>query len=413
MQNPIVTIFYQFDPLNPTIGGIQTCIKYIIKYAPQEFQLRIVGTGSDPSIAVGEWHEVELYGRKFLFMPLFHLENDNVRQFIPTSVKYTIALLKHRFNSDFLQFHRLEPTMATYGWSGSKIFYIHNDLDQAVKLKNGQNGKGGILWRRFPWAYFALERLLVGQFDRIFSCNTNSAQRFQKSYPDIAQRVTYLPNTVDSELFYPLTSAEKQQQRVSLARQLGLKEETCFFLFAGRLHPQKQPLLLIRSLAVLNKAHVHLLIVGQGELEPEIRAEIAKLQLTDRVTMLGPVTQDKLAELYRIASLFVLTSAYEGLARGSIEALACGTPVVTTRVGETPNFLTAKSGIVCEEQSASAIADAFKQVLEHPEYYSAEACVEVAQPYNAYDVVGRIYGELLQQWQDQNISEPKYESNKV
>ena len=110
--------------------------------------------------------------------------------------------------------------------------------------------------------------------------------------------------------------------------------------------------------------------------------------------------QSKLADLYRISSLFVLTSAYEGLARGSIEALACGTPVVTTRAGETPNFLTTESGIVCDEQTPEAIAQSLRQVLEHPESYPPEACTSVAKPYSASDVVSGIYGELLRQWKE-------------
>ena len=412
MRHPILTIFYQFDPLNPTIGGIQTCIKYAIKYVPREFQLRIVGTGSDLNIPVGQWHEAELYGRKFQFMPLFHLQDDNVRKLIPTSVKYTFALLGRQFSSDFLQFHRLEPTMVTSGWSGNKIFYIHNDLDQAVKMSNGKNGKGGILWRRFPWAYYALERSLISQFDRVLSCNTNSAERFRRSYPDIADRVTYLPNTVDSDIFYPFPAIEKHQHRIALTKQLGLEPTTRFILFAGRLHPQKQPLLLIRSIAALNDPNVHLLIVGQGELEAEVRAEIDRLKLSSRITILGPLEQNKLADLYRTASLFVLTSAYEGLARGSIEALACGTPVVTTRAGETPNFLTAESGIVCEEQTPEAIAQALEQVLNYPEDYPEPACIQVARPYNAKDVVGGIYSELLQQWQ-QNSSSARHEQSQL
>ena len=413
MHFPILTIFYQFDPVNPSIGGIQTCIKYLIKFVPEEFQLRIVGIGNNSTLTANKWHEIELYGRNLLFMPLFNLENDNVRKLVPTSVKYTIALLGRKFDSDFLQFHRLEPTMAALDWSGTKVYYIHNDLDQAVKMTNGKNGKGGILWRRFPWAYFALERFLVRQFDRIMSCNTNSAARFRQSYPDIADRVTYLPNTVDSDLFYPFSSEKRQQQRESLAQNLGLKEDTRFILFAGRLHPQKQPLLLIRAIAALDDPNVHLLIVGEGELKDEIHAEITRLELSHRITLLGSLEQSKLADLYRVSSLFVLTSAYEGLARGSIEALACGTPIVTTRAGETPNFLTTESGIVCEEQTPMAIANALRTVLEHPKNYSPEACIQVVKPYNARDVVHGIYSELLQQWKQKEASSLKREPNQM
>lgn len=412
MHYPILTIFYQFDPLNPSIGGIQTCIKYLIKFVPEEFQLRIVGIANNSQLSVNKWHQVDLYGRNFLFMPLFNVENDNVRKLIPTSVKYTAALLGRQFDSDFLQFHRLEPTMAAFPWSGSKIYYIHNDLDQAVKLTDGKNGKGGILWRRIPWAYFALERFLVRQFDRIMSCNTNSAARFRQSYPDIADRITYLPNTFDSDLFYPLAAEQRQQLRIGLVQGFSLEEDTRFILFAGRLHPQKQPLLLIRAIAALDDPKVHLLIVGEGELENEIHAEIARLKLSNRITMLGSLEQSKLADLYRISSLFVLTSAYEGLARGSIEALACGTPIVTTRAGETPNFLTAESGIVCDEQTPKAIALALRQVLEHPGNYPIQACTQVAKPYNARDVVNGIYSQLLQQWKHANVDQQQYKLDK-
>jgi glycosyltransferase involved in cell wall biosynthesis len=397
MSRPVLTIFYQFNPWNPSVGGIQTCIRYVIKYAPKEFQIRLVGTGSsDGTMPIGQWQETELYGRKFLFMPLIQLKNDNVRGVIPTTVKYTLALMRHEFSSDFLQFHRIEPTLVASRWAGTKIFYIHNDIAQAV---SGASKEGGILWRRFPWAYFALERYLVGRFDRILSCNTKSAASYQQRYPNIAERVSYLPNTVDSDLFYPLSAQEREQQRMDLAAELKLAPETRFILFAGRLHPQKQPLLLIRSFAALNQPHVHLLVVGQGELEDDIRVEIARLGLSDRVTLLQPLQQSKLADLYRVCQLFVLTSAYEGLCRGSIEALACGTPVVTTRAGETPNFLSADSGIVCEEQTPLAIAQAWSQVLDNPLHYPSEACVQVVKPYDARHVVSNIYRELLNSWQ--------------
>lgn len=399
MSQPTLTIFYQFNPWNPTIGGIQTCIRYVIKYAPKEFHIRLVGTGNgDPNMPVGQWSEAELFGRKFSFMPLIELKNDNIRGLVPTTVKYTMALLGRDFSSDFMQFHRIEPTIAASGWSGKRIFYIHNDIEQEIK---GSSEGGGILWRYFPAAYYALEKRLVRQFDRILSCNTKAAKQYQQRYSDITERISYLPNTVDGDVFYSLSSSEREAARIKQAQELGLSTDTRFILFAGRLHPQKQPLLLIRSFAALNDPHAHLLIVGQGELEEDVRAEITRLELSNRVTLLPPLAQAKLADLYRVSSMFVLTSAYEGLCRGSIEALACGTPVVTTRAGETPNFLTADSGIVCEEQTPVAIADQWRKLLRNPENYPSEACVRVVKPYDARYVVNGIYTELLENWQSE------------
>jgi glycosyltransferase involved in cell wall biosynthesis len=401
MTRPILTVFFQYNPWNPTIGGIQTCINYIIKYLPEPFNFRLVGTATDDSMRLGQWHDVELHGRSFQFMPVIKVENDNVRHLIPTTVKYTKALLGKTFESDFLQFHRLEPSVAALRWSGYKVLYIHNDIHKEIQ---GNPNGGGILWRYAPWAYFTLESSLVRQFNHIISCNSNSAKLYREHYPDIEDRISYLTNTYDKDLFYPYSPDVEADKREALAHKLNLPATTKFILFAGRLHPQKDPILLIRSIAALDDPNAHLLMVGQGELESEVRQEIDKLNLTKRITILGPMSQAELADLYRVASVFILTSVYEGLARASIEALACGTPVVTTRAGETPNFLTAHSGIVCDERTPERISRALKQVLRSPEAYPAEQCVEVVSPFEASNVIIHKYSELFERWEQLQLA---------
>ena len=156
-------------------------------------------------------------------------------------------------------------------------------------------------------------------------------------------------------------------------------------LHAGRLHPQKDPVLLVRSIAAMNNSNVHLLIAGDGDLRDEVRAEIDRLGLSQQVTMLGAIDRTELAQLQRVSSVFILTSAYEGLPLVVLEALACGTPVVTTRCGETPNLLTPNSGVVCEERTPVAVADALRKVLHNPGDFPISACVEAAEPYSAQD----------------------------
>jgi glycosyltransferase involved in cell wall biosynthesis len=257
------------------------------------------------------------------------------------------------------------------------------------------DSKNAIVWRYFPTGYFALERALVNQFTQIFACNTNSVKHYQQSYPSIADRVFYIKNSVDGEIFYSLTSAQREEGRRTLAKRFRLSDETQFILFAGRLHPQKDPLLMLRSFATLNDPNAHLLIAGDGELAAQVQAEIERLGIAQQVTMLGSVDQAELAELQRICSVFVLTSTYEGLPLVALEALACGTPVVTTSCGETPKLLDVHSGIVCQERNSQAIADALKEVLTHPENYPIEACVRVAEPYSAKAIVSSVYRKDL------------------
>jgi glycosyltransferase involved in cell wall biosynthesis len=401
MRKPILTIFYQYNPWHSSIGGIQTIISSFIKYAPDEFEVRLVGVGDRSTQKIGVWQESEFQGRVLQFFPLFALENDDVRQLIPTTVKYTAALMGRSFASDFMHFHRIEPTLNTRSWRGDKTLFIHNDIHTQFLAKGS---KHAILWRQFPKAYFALERATIGQFERVLSCNTAATALYRELYPSLAQKISYYRNSVDTNIFYPASVAEATAARQAFAKSLGLSDRTRFLLFAGRLHPQKDPLLLVRSLAALAEPDIHLAIAGEGELTAAIQAEVEKLGLLKQVTMLGAVKQDKLADLHRLSSVCVLTSAYEGLPLVVLEALACGTPIVTTRAGDTPNLLTEQSGIVCDDRTPAAVAHALRKVLHNPNYFTPQACTQAAEPYSAKLVIHHIYEEMLQRWQGRSQS---------
>jgi glycosyltransferase involved in cell wall biosynthesis len=398
MRKPTLTIFYQFNPWHSSIGGIQTIIRTFIKYAPEEFEIRLAGTGKDKESKIGVWQEREWAGRCLKFMPLFLLENDNSRHLVPTTLKYTLALVGKRLESDFMHFHRLEPSLATWPWMGEKALFIHNDIRQQLAASNGQKT---ILWQRFPQLFFALEKRLIDQFSQIYSCNMDSLDYYKSRYPTLADRVSYLKNIVDTEVFYPLSLDQRRHNSKIKAQLMKLPENTRFLLFAGRLHPQKDPLLLVQAIAALNDPLVHLFIAGEGELASSIASEIDLLDLTQQITLLGPQTQSELVQLQQLCSLFLLTSIYEGLPVVVLEALACGTPVVTTQCGETPNLLIPGSGEVCRVRSATALAHTIRQVLDHSDSYPLLNCTRAAQPYAAKVVVKSIFSSMLERWQPQ------------
>lgn len=396
MRKPVLTIFYQFNPWHSSIGGIQTLIRTFIKYAPSEFDVRLVGTADHLSSNLGKWQEAELEGTHLKFMPLFSLENDDVRKPIPTTLRYTAALMRQHFASDFMHFHRLEPSMVAYRWAADKTLFIHNDISQQMLSASQKNA---ILWRHFPAAYFTLERFLVPQFTQILSCNSRSTELYRQRYPTIAQRVNQIKNSVDTDVFYSVPMPERNQLRTEYAKRLAIPANSRFILFAGRLHPQKDPLLLIDSFAALNQPDTHLLIAGEGELASPVRSRIEQLNLEKQVTLLGSVSPSELSRLHRLSHVFVLTSAYEGLPLVALEALASGTPVVTTCCGETPNLLTENSGVVSQARTPTAIADALQTVLCKPDDFPASACVQIAAPYSAAKVIQTIYSDMLSRWQ--------------
>lgn len=321
-MQPTLTIFYQMDPLNVSIGGIQTTIINLIKYAPREFNVRLVGITARRDCTISKWKIIEVDQRKINSLALFCLKNDNIWNLIPKILKYSFSLFLKNFNSNFLHFHRIEPPLASFHWCEEKT---HANIQKKINRLDANNA---ILWRSCPVAYFVLECFLLKQFSQVWLCSSESLKYCKGSYLSLGNKFRLICKTVDDEIFFPSPEKQKVQKRSHLAQKTGLLAQTCFMSFIGRLDPQKEPLLLVRS-----------------------------------------------AEFLKISEPLVLTSAYEGLPMIALEAITCGIPVVATGVGETPVLLSHDTGGVSRECTPIAIANALSIVLKNPQSFPSQACV--------------------------------------
>jgi glycosyltransferase involved in cell wall biosynthesis len=131
---------------------------------------------------------------------------------------------------------------------------------------------------------------------------------------------------------------------------------------ARRLVPRTGVLELVRAMPRI--AHmrpaVRLVLAGAGALEGDVRREIQHLALHHHVHLMGRVSEEDLVRWYRSADLVVLpTQELEGFGLSTAEALACGTPVLGTPAGATPELLTdLDPGLVAADVTPDAIADA-------------------------------------------------------
>jgi glycosyltransferase involved in cell wall biosynthesis len=402
MKKPVLTIFYQFHPVHSSIGGIQSLIGSFIKFAPDTFDVRLVGTG-----VAGEsryvWRSLEWQGKSIQFLPIITVEDDNRRRLIPTSVRYTLALRRYREPSDFYHFHRLEYATAARGWSGHKTLFVHNDLTAQLDRRLASNAT---LWQMAPWLYHRLEAGLLPQFQQIFSCNSRSLGYYQQQFPKLASRLQYFHNAVDPERYYPLPLSEKQSLKQQLAAQWKVPGDRRWLLFAGRLHPQKDPWLLLQAFATLNDPSVHLVIAGDGELLPMLTADARALKLDDRVSFLGALSPVEVVKFQQTCDFVVLTSAYEGLPMVVLESLACGTPILTTDCGETPRLLNPKSGRVALNRTVAGVSDLLRAGLRDRAQFSVEACTHSAAPYSARTVIDQVYQSLWSEWISRSSAAP-------
>ncbi len=143
-------------------------------------------------------------------------------------------------------------------------------------------------------------------------------------------RLHVMRNGVDLERFTPLPRAECRAA-------LGLPADARVLLSVGNLVELKGHHLAIEALAAL--PGFHLAVVGEGTERPRLEGLIATLGLGERVTLTGARPNAELASWYSAADALILASSREGWANVLLESLACGTPVVATAIGGTPEAI--------------------------------------------------------------------------
>jgi glycosyltransferase involved in cell wall biosynthesis len=151
-----------------------------------------------------------------------------------------------------------------------------------------------------------------------------------------------------------------------------------YALFVGALQPRKDPVAAIEALALLGDGAPRLVVVGPdkgGRAEAERAVE--RLGLRDRVRFRGHVSLEELAGLYRGAACFVFPSRYEGFGLPVLEAMASGTPVVTTTAGALPEAA-GDAAILVAERNPVELAGGIERALADRERLSAAGLAHAA-----------------------------------
>ncbi|MFT5487657.1 MAG: teichuronic acid biosynthesis glycosyltransferase TuaC [Alphaproteobacteria bacterium] len=175
-----------------------------------------------------------------------------------------------------------------------------------------------------------------------------------------AEKVTTLRNGVDTELFAPVSAADRD----AIRRRHNLTGRT--IIAVGNLAPEKGQMLIAEALrAQPELADVSLLLVGDGPDGDRLDRFIEDNNLAGRVRRLGRVPQSDLPGLYSVADVSVLASMREGWPNVLLESMACGTPVVAADVGGVREMVTApEAGVVVGDRTAGAFAAAIAGLLE-------------------------------------------------
>ena len=175
--------------------------------------------------------------------------------------------------------------------------------------------------------YYPVERLLAHRTDTLITINHEDYARARKF---AAKHVAYIPGVgIDTVKFQPMP-----ELRASKRAALGLKMNDIVLLTIGELIPRKNHAAVLRALAMLkglpNFPRMQLLICGRGEMDTPLRDLALAEGISDHVRFLH-YRQD-IAEICNASDLFIFASHQEGLSVALMEAMACGMPVIASRI---------------------------------------------------------------------------------
>ena len=202
--------------------------------------------------------------------------------------------------------------------------------------------------------------------DRIIAVSTNTAKDVAKMLVIPPERIDVVPNGVES-YFRPLPATE-----VATIRQRYEKSpETFCLLNVGSNHQRKNILTIFKVLVMLRDRGVAVKLWKVGdEFTPEQTALIESHQLKSMITFIGKPDRTTLLEIYNAADVLLAPSLYEGFGLTILEAMACGTPVISANVSSLPE-VAGDAAILVDPLDAEAIANAVCSLQQDPVLYQS------------------------------------------
>ncbi|HSJ56136.1 MAG TPA: glycosyltransferase [Anaerolineae bacterium] len=210
------------------------------------------------------------------------------------------------------------------------------------------------------------EARVMAEADRLIAATPLERAQMVWLYGAEASRIVVVPPGVDLQLFHPVPEEEAK-------RMLGQPAPRRIILFVGRIEPLKGIETLLRAMALVAPQVPHwqedlsVIVIGgaPGAGVDKVHAELerlrrlrAELGIEDLVTFHGAEDQDTLVYYYSAAEMVVVPSHYESFGMVALEAMACGTPVVASRVGGLAfNVQDGETGFLVPDGDPHALAE--------------------------------------------------------
>ncbi len=256
--------------------------------------------------------------------------------------------------------------LLVYGWSYSShlkaLRYFKNKIPIYFRgdsnLLDAQSSLKKTIRSLFlRWVYSHIDKALyVGKANKLY----------YEQFGLKANQLIFVPHTIDNTRFAENRTIESNELRL----QLGIKNDDILILFAGKLEAKKNPEILLNAFTAIKRTDIHLLFVGNGELEQELKCKrdtLVGLDIAKHVHFMDFQNQTQMPVSYQACDLFCLPSKGPGETWGLVvnEAMAAGKAIlVSDKVGCHLDLVSSSNGFTFEagnEEKLSSILNSLEK----------------------------------------------------
>jgi glycosyltransferase involved in cell wall biosynthesis len=341
-----VKIIFVIRYFHPFIGGLE---KKVLTLASQ-----LIQRGISVEVVTSRFRRDWLAYELIKGVPVCRLPSPRIKVFGALVFLFCLFIYLIKMRHQYNIVHAFQV-----GYSSAAAISLGTLLRKKTVLNLSGGGNGGDIHRhrRTPWGIMFL--ILCRFATRIVVLNRQMTKELRTIFYNDDFMVP-IPNGVD------LNTYRKNNDCRTLKSTLGIGEEK-IILYTGRLSQEKGVDFLIRAYATLPVSVLaRLYILGDGPERHRLLNRIEEQQLGKRVIMIPGV--DDVLSFLQISDVFVMPSHFEGLSNSILEAMACGVPVIATRVtGNVDLIEDGVTGLLVSPGDVQELAGALLTILANPE----------------------------------------------
>ena len=350
-------VIHSFDPGGNKVGGLETFIRDMIAFLPDDFTFLMIGVDGTGKLPLGRVVQREFRGRQYQFLPVLHYADaktheaakrlgDSINvQFMRGLLTYlpaVRAILKAKPTSVDLQRVEFASLVRVLGIPFTQM--LHGEGAPKLQMDS--------LLKSYRYLHNLNERVAVMACDKFLCVNPIITERIRATYPRQAHKIETLTTWVDTATFRPAPFPTDDGFRVA---------------FAGRLDLFKRPPLMFKTIAALRKrlgdgVQFHYMGTSDVHRFPEFAA------IENNTVLHGFKKAAEVAQVLASCHAGILTSEFEGMPFSVLESLAVGRPVGAVNLPQLAAVI--KAGVsgtlisrsIDEDEMAERLADAFVDI---------------------------------------------------